>query len=395
MPAQWTWQLADAAGAALAELTTATGRSLAFRRNTFGEASFTISHDDDAAQLLLDSLANTGIPTLRAYRHGENDQAGVLRFNGYLAALAEAAEEASSVQCVFRGPFARLLGDGQDRGRYTAASVPFTATDAGQIAKGLIDTANAEGATGLVTTGTIQATKSRDRLYQYANVGEAVVALTQVLDGFDFEEVYVAQGATLAVLNIIAAQGQDRPLARFEYGPDTLGNVRSVERATQAPINHARVLGANGLAGVKEDAASILKYGRQDFQQAAADVVEQITLDDKAQALLRPNPVRTVTFVPDLAVSPLPWEDFWLGDTVRFYARRGALLEDVTVRVNGVTVAIDDNGLEVAELQRDELAALEADPAGAAYAQTAADAQATADELAARQTTIDVEIVED
>lgn len=391
MPAAWTWQLCDAGGAALAELTTATDRSLRFRRNYYGEGAFTITHEDDAAQLLLDSLHNAGVPTLRCYRRGASDAAGVLRFNGYLAALAESAEEAASLTAVFRGPFGRLLGDGPDRGRFTAASASFTTTDAGQIAKSLIDAANADGATGLATTGTIAATKLRDRLYQYANAGEAIVNLTAVLDGFDFEEIYIAQGATLATFNVYASQGSDRPAARFEYGPGTLRNVRAVERATQPPVNVARVLGANGLAGVRSDAASIAKYGRWDLQQAATDVIEQATLDDKAQALLRPNPVKTITFVPDLAISPLPWDDFWIGDTIRFYARRGALQEDLTARVNGVTIAIDDNGFEAAQVTRDESEVLEADPAQNAYAEAARAAQQAT--LDAQQSTIDVEVI--
>jgi hypothetical protein len=397
MSAVWTWLLCDAQGSALAELTTATARSLTFRRNTYGEATFVISHDDEAASLLHSALRNTGVPTLRCYRRGNLDTIAVLRFNGYLAGLTESLEDSAALTAVFRGPFGRVIGDGPDRGRFTLASTSFSA-DAGQIAKALIDLGNAQGATGLATTGTIQPTKTRTRLYQYANIGEAVVALTQILDGFDFEEVYVEQGTTLAIFNVYTAQGQDRPAGRFEYGPETLMNVRSVQRVVQAPINVARVLGANGLVGSAQNDPSITKYGVWWTQQSASDVVEQATLDDKAQALLRPNPVKTIQFVPDLAISPLPWDDFWLGDTIRFYARRGAFTEDLTVRVNAITIVIDDNGLEQTEIDQDDMALLESDPAGGAYDQAIADAaQAAADAVAEKAavaaTTIDVEPV--
>jgi hypothetical protein len=392
MPAAWTWLLCDAAGSALAELTTATARSLTFRRNTYGEATLTLSHDDEACQLLLTAQQNTGMPTLRCYRRGNLDTAGILRFNGYLAGLTESLEDSAALTAVFRGPFGRLTGDGPDRGRFTLASAAAAQVDAGQIAKSLIDAANGDGFTGLATTGTIQATKLRDRLYQYSNIGEAIINLTEILDGFDFEELYTEGGVTLALFYVYAAQGQDRPAARFEYGPETIANVRSVQRTTQPPINVARVLGANGLTGTAQNATSITKYGAWWTQQSAADVVEQLTLNDKAQALLRPNPVKTIQFVPDLAISPLPWDDFWLGDTIRFYGRRGAFTEDLTVRVNGVTVVIDDNGLEQTEIDQDDMALLESDPAGAAYAQAITDVlQAAADAAAA--TTIDVEAV--
>jgi hypothetical protein len=392
MPAAWTWLLCDASGSAVAELTTATARSLTFRRNTYSEATLVLSHDDEAAQLLLNALQNTGIPTLRCYRRGTNDTIGVLRFNGYLAGLSETLEDASALTAVFRGPFGRLIGDGPDRGRFTAGSVSFTATDAGQIAKQLIDTTHLDGFTGLATTGSIQPSKTRDRLYQYANIGEAIVNLTEVLDGFDFEEVYTEGGTTLALFNVYARQGQDRPAARFEYGPETLGNVRSVQRTTQPPINVATVLGANGLTGLVYDLASRIKYGTWWTQQSAVDVVEQQTLNDKAQALLRPNPVKTIQFVPDLDLSPLPWEDWWLGDTIRFYARRGAFTEDLTVRVNSFTLIIDDNGLEQTEIAQEDMTRLATDPAAAAYDQAIADKIAAA-EAEKAQTTIDVEAV--
>jgi hypothetical protein len=82
--------------------------------------------------VFFDTLRN-GIPTLRAYRDG------VLRFHGELAPFTETLEETAQLGLLFRGPFVRLIGYGQSRGRFTVPSVGFTATDAGQIAKALID----------------------------------------------------------------------------------------------------------------------------------------------------------------------------------------------------------------------------------------------------------------
>jgi len=342
----WSFLLTDHAGVNLAELTTAAGRRLTFRRNTYAEATCTIAHEDDAAARLLDALANAGIPALKAYRDG------VLRFNGQLAPFTEEAEEASALHLVFRSPFARLLGDGSGTGRFTAAAVAFTATDAGLIAKSLIDTTNTDSPTGIATTaGGITASKTRDRTYQHANVGKAIIDLSAVLDGYDFYETFVDEGATRAYFNAVPRQGVDQPSARFEYGADTLGNVRSVQRATQPPVNVVTVIGGNGLIAQKSDATSILKYGRWPAQASYTDVIEQATLDDKALALLRPDPIKTVTFAPEPALAPSPWDDFWLGDTIRLYVRREAFTEDVQVRVNGITVAIDDSGLEVFEVQ--------------------------------------------
>lgn len=369
MSASWTWFLTDAHGSALCELTTASGRSIAYKRNTYAEAACTISHEDEDASLLLSALAR-GIPQLHGYRRGPRDVSAIRRFKGYLAPFQEDVEEAATLSLVFRSPLGRFVGDGNDRGRFTDANLTAAQQDAGQIGAelvrlygGILPAGNAGTVfTGALATGydaglaigTVEATKLRDRTYQFANVGDALVNLTNVLDGFDMFEDFTPEPPEL---NIVASQGQVRDAARFEYGADTLNNVRSVTRTTQPPINVARVLGANGLSSIRTDSRSIAKYGVWMTQASVSDVSEQATLDDKAQALLRPNPVKTLTFVPDLGLEncPKPWDDFWLGDTVQCFARRAALAENVAARVNGITVTIDDDGFETAEVPDDAL----------------------------------------
>lgn len=350
----WTWMLCDANGAAIAELANATGRTITYRRNTYVEAQCTLSHEDEAGALILSSLAAGGVPTLKTWRRGLTSDISTLRFRGHLVALQEVAEETSLVTATFRSPFGVLLGDGNERGRFVRTSQSFTATDAGQIAKALVDATNAVAATGLVTTGTIEATKIRDRSYASGtNIGQALINLTNVLDGFDFYETFLddpANPAALAQLQIVASQGTVKDAARFEYGPDTLANVRGLTRDTQMPANSVFVLGGVGLTSTYEDANSIGKYGEWHLKAEFVDVSEQATLDDKARALVRPNPVRTITFTPEAALAPQPFEDYDLGDTVMFFARRAGLNESAPVRVNGFTIAIDDNGYETTDI---------------------------------------------
>jgi hypothetical protein len=338
----WSFLLADRLGSAVAELATGAGRSLTFARNAYPEATVTISHDDAAASVFFDALSN-GIPTLRAYRDG------VLRFHGELAPFSETLEDAAQLSLLFRGPFARVIGYGQSRGLFISRS--FAATDAGQIAKSLIDNTFAAG---VATTGTIEATKVRDRTYQFANVGEAVTNLTRVLDGFDFEVTPIEYASgKIGQFNVYASQGADlSDTVLFQYGQGTLANVRSVSRQIEPPINYARVLGTNGRLAIKSDAVSIAKYGYWTVQESFSDVSEQTTLDDKAQALLRPDPIKIVAFSPDPTLAPLPWDDYWLGDTVSFFGRRGAFAEDVTARINKITVVIDDEGNEAAQVEQ-------------------------------------------
>lgn len=356
------WEFCDGAGVRLCEAATVSGRVLNYARNSYAEAQCTLSHGDEAAALLLAALS-TGIPTLRVWRFVPPYSTGSLIFRGYLAPFQENAEETAMLTPVFRSPFARLIGDGSNRGRFTAASVPFTATDAGQIAKSLIDTTNADSYTGIATTGTIETTVPRDRGYQFANVGQSIVSLTNVINGFDFQETFVDSGTTLAEFSVHASLDEARPEARFEYGADTMNNVRSMSRTTQPPINRAAVLGANGLYGLASDAGSIETYGLWPIQVSASDVTEQTTLNAKAQALLRPNLVKTVEFTPDYALEscPQPWDDFWIGSAAPFFARRDALLEDLSVRVNAARIVVDENGFEATEIPHPETPDEEAD----------------------------------
>lgn len=348
MPAEHAWSLCNHAGNAVAELVTASGRTITYTRNSYASAELTISHHDAAADAFFTALA-AGWPQLKVWRRAESASSSTLIFRGWLAPFTEALEESALITLSFRSPFARLLGESPERGRETSET--FTAEDAGTIATSLIDAANTDGTTGLATTGVVQTTVDRDRTYQRANVGEAIQNLTRVIDGGDFSETFLT-GTDLAEFNWYGTLGDDKPSVRFEYGEDTLNNVRSVARTTQPPINRATVLGANGLVGTAENTASIAAYGLWPVQVSQSDVVEQTTLDEKAEALLRPTPVKTVAWVPEygLANCPKPIDDFFIGDSGRLFGHRGAFTEDVTMRVNSMTIAVDENGREAAEI---------------------------------------------
>lgn len=476
MSGSWSFILTDAGGNALAELSTASGRTVAFKRNSYAEVGLTISHEDDAASLLLGALANTGVPRLKAYRRGPNDSSSTLRFRGPLMGLQEVSEESSLLTATFRSPFSVLMGDGDKTGRFIqdAYGTYYSAVDAGLIAENLIDIANRDAPTGLGTDPSrVIATKARDRSYpQSQNIGSAVTDLTAVLDGFDFYETFVENTTTVtaalggptnlrkgmtdpgtptwagatgtiywqvtaviggveskasnelslalvhgvsdspklawdavsgatsynvyratvsggeatspalvlsgvttltmedlgtlavsagavppgssapwqveAFFNVTPSLGSVNGGARFEYGPNTLSNVQHMERITTPPQNTILVTGGNGLSSIYSDTTSVAKYGKWWGRADFSDIIEQVTLDDKARGLCRPAPVKTITFVPELGMDncPKPWDEWALGDTVSLYASRGALSENTQLRINGFSLAIDESGLE-------------------------------------------------
>lgn len=362
--------LADHAGNALGELTTASARKITAVRNQPREAVCTISHDDPQYEQLLTEM-QAGVPRIKVYRDGG------LWLHGYLAPFQETAEDTSQVQLRFRDAFGRLLGDGPGRGRHLAASVTYTALDAAQIAKDLVEDNNAnEYPSGIVTSTTtgkdgidvvavFEPTVTRDRTYQAGqNIGEAIVNLTEVLDGFDFEVLPVDPAAAdwpdvTGVLAVYASQGQDQPDVVFEYGPDTLRNVTRFARSTQHPVNRVVALGAAGLATESQDATSIITYGGWPLLVSYPDVVESATLQGHGDALLRPGWTQTITFNPEPDLAPVPFVDYGIGDTVRMNARRGGLLVQSSPRINQIAVTIDDNGRDVLhELQVEQEVAM-------------------------------------
>lgn len=366
VPAEWSWELA-VNGATVAELTTATGRNLQFQRNTFGRAGCAIFHEDDTASLLMDALKR-GLPTLKCWRRTQFERTSTLRFHGWLAAIDESLEETGLITLDFRGPFGRLVGEGSERGRFTPNYLACEDKDVGAAANELVrlyggrsdyavgGTDPVFGATYSESSyvgldiGTTEAISTRSLEYRYANVGETITGESAKLDGFDFEERYVDEYPTLAYFDVMREQGSEQLSARFEHGAQTINNVRSVQRTTEGPINTVRLTGAYGIEVTVEDATSVAKYGRHLHHGSRSDIYTEAELTQAAYGLLRPEWVRTIQFTPEPTLAPSPWDDYWLGDRVPFYARRGSFGQDTMLRVNQITVAIDDNGHEVAEI---------------------------------------------
>lgn len=337
-PAEWVLVLADHTGAEIAAIdATAT---LRFELSRASHVEITLPHDEPTAAYLYAALGN-GLPQLRAYRNG------ILVFSGRWApSTDDSGETDSSGKVRFRSPFATL------ESRFTAATVTYTAQDAGLIATDLIATTNIESPTGLIP-GLVQATVNRDRTYEHKQIAEAIQQLTEVDGGFDFLEVPLdptESGGALARLDIVASAGASQPsFIRFEKGPGTLDNCVSVNRQMLLPVNRATVIGAEGVAPqTVQDTGSITTYGLHATVQSFADVTETATLLAKATALLQTEPPQVVTFTPDPASAPQPLEDYQLGDVASFKCDEDALQIAVEARVRAIEVDLDESGREAA-----------------------------------------------
>lgn len=338
--------LCDATGATLTELTTATGKSLAFRRNSYAEASSTLGVDDGAAVLLADEL-KVGWPRLKVYRRSEGAAESVLAFYGHMAPLVMQAEQEGALQLLARSPFARLT---PSTGGRSMPDRTFTQVDAGQIVANVLGVNNTLDHTGLAI-GNVEPTKLRDITYPFGySIGDATMNLSRMLDGFDFAERFADEHPVMAYLDILARQGGELPGVSFQYGAETLANVRAVSSTIAPPVNLVVLTGADGLTAVVSDEASRQTYGQWELVRSFPSISVYETLLDRAYSLLRPRPVQTVAFTPE-SNAPQPWGAYALGDTVGLYANRGAIQIDAQVRVNAFRVVVDDNGYEAVEVQ--------------------------------------------
>ena len=330
------WVLCGPTGEPLPGAHVARGRRLTFSRNGEAEAILTLSLHDEACIRLFEALGN-GIPQLRVYRNG------TLVFSGLWTPMNGQSQtgQETNVNLVFRDAFSIL------RNRLTDATVTYTATDAGAIAKALIDTTNStHGDTTILTNSSwVETTKARDRTYEHKNIAEAIVELTEVLDGFDWYPVYLDPrdnaGKTME-FHVVASMGDDQDDARFEYGDGTLSNCVGYSFSTGLPINRARAIG-DAATSEKADTTSEAIYGTYMEQVSATDVTETATLDDKAQDALRPSPAHVTDFMPDPTLAPQPWDDFWIGDTVRWNVDDGAMQQQSSPVVQSIEIGLDDS----------------------------------------------------
>lgn len=234
--------------------------------------------------------------------------------------------------------------------RYTDAEETFTGIDAGQIAWSLIETAQVEtdGDYGVIE-GTIGATQNRDRTYYNQNIGEAIVNLSNVINGFDFEI------NTSKVFNVASIIGVDRSNEIvLEYGT----NVRSM-RITEdfsKPVNRAIVLGDSGVLAepLRVEREDLTSQGIYRIREDAINemmVTETETLEEKGDALLRKYEEPLYKISMDIVRSTTPTiDDFSLGDVITIRVKTGMYNINERFRVYGWELSYDQNDTETLSL---------------------------------------------
>lgn len=361
--ARWKFELADLSGRRLADITAiARNRALAYRLNGVSRLSFEVPADDPKIRNVHTDgyrYLEEGVRLVKGRRYELNPTTGVfgykLRYLGLVWQVQDTGTENDAGCAVTCADLLVRLGK-----RYTAKRREFTATQGTTIGKTLVDEANVIAPTGIVT-GTVEASPTRSVVYQWRQLLDAIGELSTSFDGFDLDLVPNDDPATLsssnlATLNFLGRKGTVRPNAAFVWGAAG-HNVNRVERLVNMDklANVVTLLGATNTGGdqilsSRVDAASVAALGRYEDLEAFTEISTPTYLDALASDLIALSASRRelVQFVPAPGRSPLPFDNFDLGDTVPITIGdrlRGGLAG--YQRVYGFDLVLDENAREL------------------------------------------------
>lgn len=310
------------------------GNDLKLTRRLNGGNTLTFNAESRDERFEEISIGNRGV---KAYRDNE------LRFHGRVWEPMTWRATQINVEC--QDPWAHV------ENRRVAAGTVYQNTLAEDIAWALIEDVAVDDAFGTVVRiqrGPNDMSVSRDRTYETGKpVGEAVRELAGVINGFYFriDPVDDVPGIQAEFVTLYPESGTDHPEVRFEYGEGTLANLDDYEMRQMLPRNQIRARGAEGLTTVAQDAASIQEFDLIEDEVSFTTVELLATLEQHAENELQPDPLEIFSLTPGLE-APALWDDFDVGDTVRFRLVNGALTRAGSALVTEATVSVSDGGSE-------------------------------------------------
>lgn len=292
-------------------------RALKFgkRLNNYGTASFEIPMNDPKVSDLI--LLRVYTVEIYEYRNETN----VLVWAGEQAVREGNLNKDKNNWCtIYCYTWLEQLKD-----RYTDAVRTFEATDQGLIAWTLIDETQSDGYYGDfgIRLGTIEATVDRDREYFNQNIMEALINLSNVISGFDFE---ITDAKIFNAKSVIGTDKSDDII--FEYGVN-ISSMKIVEDFVN-PVNRAIVLGQstddlNNLVRIQRDNdSSQALYKLREITESAMTVTETQTMEDIGDSYLRKYAQALFKIDMELVMSTkFTMVNFGLGDVIRLIVKDG------------------------------------------------------------------------
>jgi hypothetical protein len=320
----------------------ALNRSYSYQLNRAGKASFSLPLTTERLERF---PLYIGVTRLLIYRASKLIWAGVI---WEITEDAQDDEGTVNVQCT---EIFHILSEK----RYTSNT--YTSTDAGQIAWGLINTTQGLSGGNLgITQGTIEATQNRARVYFDEKIGEKIIQLTEVINGFDFEITPSIKVNTLGVFNVYGKRGTTLNTFRLEYGEGLKNNIQSWSRKRtlsdmfNSVIVEGEGLGDARLTSTETDTALITAIGLLEGRIQEKSINQLNALGTRADEFIRVR--KTEQPLYDITVNNA-YDDFGkydVGDIVPVRIKYGYIDMNTTMRIYGIDVRISDAGEEVIKL---------------------------------------------
>lgn len=362
----WSFVLCDLAGNPITILdNVATGRQITYTLNRPAQVQFVVPSDSPRANLTHtdgDPYLNEMNRVLKCYRL---EQSGwVLRFAGIVFQIQDEADETSARSSVTAYDPSQVLyqrlcmsGDGVIR---TLATADFYDGRGSMIAKNLVDfNVSNTGQAFIDTTGGYFATTTTQTVTfeEGYTVGQALETLTEtgtmdvVFDPLD------DTAGLFATMSVVGKRGNDNTSAIFGY--DTVNYaVKSMRRLKDGTVmsNDVHVAGDRPDKGTQWTTATAQsrdsqgKYGwYQSWRPADPDITSSdfLTFLASEELNFRKNPREQLSITPFPERGPIPFNDYFVGDTIYFYCSENVRQSiQGSQRVYGMTVNVEDNGYE-------------------------------------------------
>lgn len=278
--------------------------------------------------------------------------------------------------CVWFGPIADINGNYSDldgniivtaysylyyfKFRNTEKSQIYSQVEQSAIMWDLIDKSQDKtNGTLLITQGLNPTSMLRDRRYETYEISEALINLTNVINGpdFSFEPVFDSDNRLSSV--VFNCYYPTKGTLREELGKLEMGiNVSSVSWATISNLYNTVTIEGSGtgvpLIYTDDDSASQLAYTRIEGYEKSADISEWDTLEKHGAKLLNDNKVEgyrlNLTIMPssDLITSALS-----VGDTMicNIVAGNYLSLIDRQAEINKIPTTINNEGVKTINLE--------------------------------------------
>lgn len=307
-----------------------------FKKNNYGAASFELSIQDSKATR--DNLRRYS--TIVAFKFNKT-----IVWVGHIDHVKGNYDDVSGtlvVQCLEY--FEKL------NHFYAYGTTNFVNEDQGDIAKTLIETATnkTNGFLG-ISVPTFTATVDRDRTYEDQNIGEAIVNLTRVENGFDFflDPVLDSNNNLSSFnFNIFENYGSERK----ELNPVRVGvSANQFSFAVQDEVvNFLKGIsdssGENKFSTTTSNDPSQLSYGRREDLKKYYNIKIKQTLNDKVQEVV--DDLKGDKFDLECRLKPDQYgiNSFRVGDSLNVQVEEGYMDYSGFKEVKEISYEVDDAG---------------------------------------------------